>query len=211
MFGSYMQLLWKSSLSIFMFLTFEVSAFGFSHQLISNSRSDYYSYVHVEQSIEGEYGSINHISQDGSESLLYWKGHGFRNGIGVEVMKFIQFNAYHTFSSLHAKDEGTTRMVGSRLNGELKLIFAAPVANLEAAGGVVASNMDYYQGLEHTGMVGSGMYYSIGMNYFSSPQISIFGHMRQTKENLTRGGGSKVIKELDTDMTSLGFGVSIWL
>lgn len=110
-----------------------------------------------------------------------------------------------------AVSNGGERINGSRLNGDLKLIFSAPVGNLEAGAGVVASRLDYNSGVTQAGLYGSGMNFSLGMNYYLSGNISFYGQVRQLRENLVHNTGSANMDNIYTDSRTMGFGVSIWL
>ena len=112
---------------------------------------------------------------------------------------------------MSSKNDSLERLSGSRLSGNLNLVFKAPIADLQVGGGILASRLDYQRQLENSGIYGSGYYSSIGMNYYMSQRVSIFGIAKQNKENLLRGGGSASVKQIRTNTTSMGLGFSIWL
>jgi len=163
----------------------------------------------VTQAIEAEFGKYRTLG--GEDESSFWKGYGIRTSAGLELMKFIQFSAGHTFVNMREKNDGLQSLRGSRLNGEAKLVFYSPVGNLEGGMGVLASRLDFQQGLEVGDYYGSGSYYSLGLNYFVTGNLSFFGGMKMIKENLVKNGGASKIENIKTDTTSLGTGFSLWL
>ncbi len=186
------------------------AAHAYSHQYINMSRSSQGRYIFVTQSFEGEFGQYTSKGERGTVSKT-WQGYGIQNGVGMEIMKFVQFGVSHTQVNNRAKGDAGQRILGSRLAGDMKLVFSAPVGNLEAGFGMLASRLDYQSGLEQASLLGSGMYYSLGVNYFLSGNVSFFGQARQYAENLVYNSGSADISSIQTDSRSIGFGFSVWL
>lgn len=195
-----------------------VDAYGQAHNYINSRRSGTVSHVFVTQSVDGEFGRFNTSGKEttaegtiSTSSAPYWQGFGIGSSVGIEVLKFIQFNAGHTFVNMRNKNDGLEKIDGSRLNGGARFVFTAPVANLEAGGGILASRMDYTKRLEAATFYGSGYYYTLGLNYFISSQVSFFGNAKMNHENLVRNSGSSVTTSMSTDTTLLGFGFTLWL
>lgn len=183
---------------------------AYTHQYINQSRSSISRHIFVTQGIDMEYGMYKF--KNGSQYQdRTWQGYGIQNSVGMELMKFIQFSAGHTLIQNRAVSNGQERLSGTRLNGDLKLIFSAPVGNLEAGAGVVASRVDYHSDRGQAGLYGSGMNFSLGMNYYLSSNVSFYGKVRQLRENLVHNSGSAEMDNIYTDSRSMGFGVSIWL
>ena len=109
------------------------------------------------------------------------------------------------------RDDSLESLIGSRLNAGARLVFSAPVANLELGGGILASRLDYQKQLLNSTVYGSGMYYSIGANYFMSSQISLYYEAKVEKEHLVQNGGSTQVSNIQTDTTVMGVGFRIWL
>ena len=195
-----------------------VDAYAQAHNYINNRRSSTVSHFFVTQSVDGEFGRFNTTGKESTpegmidtSSSPYWQGFGIGSAVGLEVLKFIQFNAGHTFVNMRNRNDGLEKIDGSRLNGGVRLVFTAPVANLEAGGGVLASRMDYTKRLDSATFYGSGYYYTLGLNYFISSQVSFFGNIKMNHENLVRNGGSTVTSSMVTDTTLVGFGFTLWL
>lgn len=190
-----------------------------SHAYYNYTRSSTESKVFFQQAVDGEYGqhtvSGNTTNEDGSktpyESTQYWKGYGINTSLGLELMKFIQFTAGHTFVNLRHKDDALESLNGSRVNAGIRAVFLAPVANLELGTGLLGSRLDYQKQLENASFYGSGLYYSLGLNYFMSSRISVYYEAKMDKEHLVRNGGSTGVDAMDTEMTLMGLGIRIWL
>jgi hypothetical protein len=190
-----------------------------SHSYINNYRSGIYNHVFVQQSVEGEFGSYStkgtRIGESGAgESYSEgqdWKGYGIGTSVGLEVMKFIQFSLGHTFVNMQHKDDRLESLSGSRLNAGLKLVFGAPIFNLEVGTGLTGSRLDYQKQLENASFYGSGLYNEISLNHYMSSQISVYFSAKLANEHLARTAGSSSVKDMDTSTTLMGAGVRIWL
>ena len=190
-----------------------------NHSYINYMRSGSVSHVFVQQSVDGEYGKHTAngslTADDGSSKSFNetqtWKGYGIGTTLGLELMKFIQFVGGHTFVNLRHKNDALESLNGSRLHGGLRAVFSAPIANLELGMGLQGSRLDYQKQLQNASFYGSGSYYSLGMNYFMTSQISVYYEAKMAKEHLVQSGGSSVVDSMDTDMTSMGLGFRIWL
>ncbi len=202
-------------LMIPMVLSVSTVAHGTGHEYVNYMRSSTTSYVLFQQSVVGDYGRYTvHGKNDAGESFTqnqFWKGYGIDTSFGLEIMKFIQFVAGHTLVNQKYKDDALERMTGSRLHGGVRLVFSAPLANLELGLGARAARLDYQKQLENAEFYGSGSYYSLGLNYFLTSRFSIYGEGSTTKDHLVRGGGSAGVSSMDTTSNELGFGFRIWL
>lgn len=186
-------------------------AYGYSHNMIQTTRSSMSRNVFVTQAVEAEYGTYSSVGSDGGIVRRTWSGYGFRNAVGLELMKFIHFSANHTFLNMASKDSSSDRLGGSRLAGEVKFSFASPLGNLEMGAGAIVSRYDLQRQLNHTSTYGSGMYYTVGVNYFLSSQVSVFGTMRNIEESFARNAGASLDGRVGAKTTSAGIGASIWL
>ncbi len=180
-----------------------------SHSYINQMRSSVRTNVLVSQGIEGEYGSYRAKSSTESFSQN-WQGYGFRSGLGLEVMKFVQFNVGHTFSNMSNAGSNVERMIGSKVFAETRLVFMAPLANLELGGGILGSRLDYQRAADVASFYGSGLYYSLGLNYFMSPSVSVYGTAKLNQENLMKSSGAAA-DNFKTNTTALGLGFSLWI
>lgn len=200
------------SLVLFLLLgTFSSTAYSYTHNYIQTMRSSTQRTVFVQQAVEAEYGEYQTGDLNGESQSSIWKGYGFRNAVGMELMKFIQFSVQHTFLNMASRDSSSERIGGSRLAGEAKFSFGSPMGNLEMGLGALVSRYDYQKQLDHTSLYGSGMYYTLGVNYFMNSQISVFGNMKQINEQFVRNSGAQLSRDITTSTTAAGFGVSIWL
>lgn len=189
-----------------------------SHSYVNLTRSSIVSHIFVEQSIEGEFGQYSTSGRKDSDEGVTnysdtqdWKGYGIGTQIGIEWLKFVQFSAGHTFVNMRHQEDSLESLSGSRLHAGARLVFLAPLFNLELGTGFQGSRLDYQKQLEHASFHGSGLYQEIGFNYFTSSRISVFCRGKLAQEHLARTGGSSSVKDMDTDTTQLGAGFRIWM
>ncbi len=203
-----------------MALVFSSAAFGQSHDYINTMRSGTQSHVFVQQSVDGEYAKYSVLGsmpdpvtgdKTSYSAKQFWKGYGIGTTVGLEIMKFVQFVAGHTFVNMRYKEDALESLNGSRLHAGLRLVFQAPIANLELGSGLQGSRLDYQKQLENASFYGSGLYYSLGLNYFTSNAISFYFEAKMSHEHLVRNGGSSVAQSIDTEATQMGLGFRIWL
>lgn len=196
---------------------------SYNHNYVNTMRSGAVSHFYVSQSLDGEYGKFSATSKPGSSADAMasvggiapasdsWRGFGIGTAFGLEILKFVQFTGGHTFVSLRRNDDGLQTLSGSRLHAGAKFVFTAPLANLELGGGLLGSRMDLVQRLQRGDYYGSGMFYSLGMNYFLSSQVSIFGSVKTLQERLVQTGGDSTYDTIRNNSTTIGTGFSIWL
>lgn len=199
------------------------SASSGNHNLVNTMRSGTVSHMFVSQSLDLEFGNFSgkvdeSVSADAVSALEAlgpssdsWRGFGIGTNFGLEVFKFIQFTGGHTYVSLRRSDDGLQTLSGSRFNAGARFVFLAPLANLELGAGVLASRMDFVQRLQRAEFYGSGLYYSVGMNYFLTSQVSVFGAVKTIQETLVRGSGDSSFESIGNQTTTVGTGFSIWL
>lgn len=207
------------------------------NEYVNYMRSSTVNYIFVQESVEGEYGrhtpttTTGNQSQSGgttatavtptvpggaaaaaaSDQGQWWQGVGFDTSIGLEVMKFFQLVAGHTFVNDRWRDDGSTTLTGSRLHAGGRLEFESPVVNLELGGGVTGSSMQYTSSADQGSFYGSGFYYSLGLNYFTSQRVSFCYEAKFSNEHLVKSSGSTDISYIDTSMTSMSLGFRLWL
>lgn len=199
--------LWCAAASVIVALAATPSQ-GQSHAFINSMRSGTVTHVFVSQSVEGEYS--HHHSAEAPRQT--WQGYGMRSALGLELLKFVDFSIAHTFVNTRNRDVGYEILMGSRLEGEARFVFASPVGNLEAGGGAVASKLDYQKQLDSTTYYGSGYYYMVGWNYFMSSRVSLFGSVRMRDERLLRNHvTAQGVNDRSTEATAVGLGFSLWL
>lgn len=200
-------------------LAFSGTAWAQSHSYINLMRSSTNSHYFIQQSVDGEFGryrtSLLKKNDDGSETQTndsqYWKGFGIGTNFGVELMKFVQVVGGHTFVNMRRQQDALESLNGSRLNAGLRLVFLSPVSNLEAGAGLQGSRLDYRKQLDSAALYGSGVYYSLGMNYFLGSHVSVYYEAKLSKEHMVKSGGSSDLNSIDTDMTTMGLGFRIWM
>jgi hypothetical protein len=207
------KLQWLKVWGIIWLLIGALDAMATPHALINSTRGEDTN-VFVSQGIEGEYGSFRKIGAGedvGDANGQIWRGYSFRNTLGLELMKFVQFSVSHAFVNMRSKANSLENIRGSRVMGETRLVFSSPIGNVEAGGGVIGSRMEYQMKLDNSDFLGSGYFYSLGLNYFFSQRVSFYAQGRVVNENLVRNGGSSEIENIKSKTSSVGLGFSIWL
>lgn len=189
-----------------------------THNYVNTTRSSAIAHIFVSQSVEGEYGEFE---MSGGKNTLgiaattpstrKWRGYNLSQTLGVEIMKFIQFNVSHSMLNMRSSTSSLERLGGSRFSGGAKLVFLAPLANLEAGGGVIGTRYDYQHYLRTSDFYGSGIYYSLGFNYFMSERVSFFGQAKSIDEHSVRTGGDADTKSINSRTTNIGTGFTLWL
>lgn len=200
-------------------MTPRVYAQSISHNNVNTYRSSAITHVFVSQSVEGEYGEFQ-ISPSKSASGLTstagttnakWQGYNLTQTFGLEILKFVQFNVSHSMMNMRSAASSLERLGGSRFAAGARLVFLAPVANLEAGGGVIGTRYDYQHNLSTSDFYGSGVYYSLGMNYFMTEQVSFFGQAKIIDEHSMRSGGDSETNAITSKTTNIGLGFTLWL
>ena len=193
---------------------------GQSHEYIMMMRSSTDSHIFVSESVEGVYGSFRRSSGgEGSAAAIApssgerstWQGYELKTTVGLELRKFLSLSVGHDSVTMRSKDDSQENIRGSKLAGEAKLAFVSPMGNLEFGGAVTGSRYDYQKSALSGGYFGSGYYYLIGWNYFMTNRVSVFGNAKIIQEHLVPNGGDETIPTMDTNMTALGAGFSLWL
>jgi hypothetical protein len=194
-----------------------------SHAYINQTRSSVNTNYFVSIGAEGEFGvfaSKEKGVKDGKDKASKeaektteskWQGYGIRNEIGLEFLKFLQFNLGHTSLNLRSKDDSTENLSGSRFHGGAALAFYAPLGNLSFGGGFLGSRLDYRRQDNAASYYGSGLYYEVGYNYFLNYNVSFYLNARRNQENLVRNSGQELPSSIQTETTSAGMGFKIWL
>ena len=188
-----------------------------SHQYVNTERSSSVTHVFVSQSIEGEYGdfelksSAASLNNSNGTTTSKWQGYNLTQTFGLEIFKFVQFSASHSMMNMRSQSSSLQHLGGSRFSGGARLVFLAPVANLEAGAGIIGSRYDYQNQLTTSNFYGSGAYYSLGFNYFMSERVSLFGQGKMIDEHSMRNGGDSETTSISAKTTNLGMGFTLWL
>ncbi len=194
---------------------------GASHNLVNSYRSSAITHIFISQSVEGEFGNYELSSNRGSMGLTSgtgnskqtskWKGYNISQTFGLELLKFVQFDASHSMMNMRSVNSSLEHLGGSRFTVGSRLVFLAPVANLEVGGGVIGSRYDYQYNLSTTDFYGSGVYYTLGINYFLSERVSLFGQLKSIDEHSVRSGGNSETSSITAKTSNIGTGFSLWL
>lgn len=190
---------------------------GVSHNYVNTYRSSSITHFFVSQSIEGEYGDYQLNSSSGTglttqtSKTEKWRGYNLTQTFGLELLKFVQLNVGHSMINMRSSSSALERMGGSRFSAGARFVFLAPVANLEAGGGMLGTRYEYQKDLTTSDFYGSGVYYTLGFNYFISEKISVFGQAKSIDELSMRTNGDPNAKSIRSQTTNLGTGFTLWL
>ena len=182
-----------------------------SHSMIDQSRSSLRKNVFITQAVEGEFGTMEMTCKDGDVTSENWKGYGIRNGVGVEVFKFVQLSLSHTLLNLRSNESSLENLNGSRVSAELGFSFSAPLTNIQFGLGALASQMQYQDYEKSSTFVGAGHYYTMGINYFFSSSLSLQITGKKFETNHKASGGSTNLDTITSKTDNLSLGVAIWL
>lgn len=188
-----------------------------SHNFINIMRSSTESHVFVQQSLDGEIGSYEKALRQsdpggsGGSERQVWRGYGIGTTAGIELMKFLQFTVGHSFINMRYRDDALESLIGSRVQTGMRAVFLSPIGNLEAGAGIQGARLDYQRQLEHASLVGNGIYYSLGLNYFLSSRLSVYFEAKNSEEHLVRNNGSANLGSIDTETTMMGLGFRLWM
>ncbi|MES2744741.1 MAG: hypothetical protein V4655_04900 [Bdellovibrionota bacterium] len=205
--------MFKRILLALVFVTVSGSAVAqSSHSMIDRSRSSYYKNLFLTTSVEGEYGKISK-SEKGSEVLNAesWRGYGIRNGLGIEMMKFTQFSLSHTLLNLRSAKSSAETLTGSRIAGEFALSFSAPLTNIQFGLGMVLSNLQYRSLDKNSAYSGTGHYYTVGLNHFFTPTISLQAVAKRIEGENRLSAGESDLTKFETATDNLSLGIAVWL
>jgi len=194
-----------------------------SHAYINTQRSSSVTHYSLSVGVVGEYGeylsselvdedSNDEFSDEKVNKVMKWQGYGVKNELGIEYLKFLQFQIGHTSLHMRSNSDSSENLTGSRFNAGGGLNFYAPLGNLKLGGGFLMSRYDYHRQENAGGYYGSGYYYSLGYNYFLSQRISFYAEAFQNVENIVRNSGNKDLPaNFKANTGSVGLGFNIWL
>jgi len=194
-----------------------------SHSYINSQRSSSVTHYSLSVGVIGEYGEFvsselvdenasDEFSDEKVNKVMKWQGYGIKNELGIEYLKFLQFQVGHTSMHLRSNNDSSENLSGSRFNAGGGLNFYAPLGNLKLGGGFLMSRYDYHRQEHAGGYYGSGYYYSLGYNYFLSHRISFYAEAFQNVESVIRNSGNKELPaNFKANTGSAGMGFNIWL
>ncbi len=187
--------------------------FAQDHYDISQNRSLYGKTIFIDQSITGMIGKI---SKSGNPETIDsnsqdWRGYGIRNGIGLELFRFTQLSLSHTLLNLRSKATSLEHLNGSEIAASISLSFSSPLGNIFFGTSLLGASLAYQNYDKSSSFLGSGYKHYMGLNYFLSSTISIFGKLEKNLTRYTRNTGDSGIDSLDVKFDGFGIGVMIWL
>lgn len=168
--------------------------------------------VHISQGLSLEYGkiSINPLDATLDQQTDTWQGVHHNTGVSLELMRFLQFGLSHTFVDLKAQNATYATLRGSRVSGDARAVFEAPLFNLELGLGVTASRLSYQRELIAADYYGTGHYRSVGVSHIFNRRLSMYLQGQLLNSRLVPGGGS-LSGPMRTELQSGTIGLRLWL
>jgi hypothetical protein len=184
---------------------FSSVAWGFDHQYIMTNRSSITTDTWFSESIGS---SVGKISSDVNQDPEVWRGFFLRSEIGMETMKFFQFSTGVEISRITRQDH-LDRIEAIKTYSEAKMVFSAPMLNVEVGGGVVLGNARYAI-INATDMNVSGYYYTLGINRYITSNLSFFTRGNAEIVRMKRTGGDPNLKSAEGTINSGSMGIRIF-
>lgn len=179
--------------------------------------------VYVVQGLEGQWGGYTSTMRsnaalgavdtgnEDTKSRDGWTGFGLKNEVGVEAFRFIRVGVGHTFVNMRNTKDSLQKLTGSRLSLEGKLVFDAPICNLELGLGAIGSKLDYQNKLETGEFLSTGVYTLYGINYFMTPSVSVYLNYKSLNETLRPQKGIETVERIEAETQIAAFGFSLWI
>lgn len=187
------------------------SARAFSHDYIMFNRSSVESDIWFSQSFGVNNSSLLFKSQNSDLPASSWKGAASRSEFGIETLKFFQLSAGMENLKLKKQDSSSTSIEGIRAFSEFKLVFSAPIFNVEVGGGIIGGNLEYSNLVTSASLFSMGRFYSFGINHYLTSRVSIFGKANSSMESIRRTGGDPSITGIDGTVNTFSAGLRISL
>jgi hypothetical protein len=187
------------------------SAMAFSHDYIMFNRSSVESDIWFSQSFGVNNSSLLFKSQNSDLPASSWKGAASRSEFGIETLKFFQLSAGMENLKLKKQDSSSTSIEGIRAFSEFKLVFSAPIFNVEVGGGIIGGNLEYSNLVTSASLFSMGKFYSFGINHYLTSRVSIFGKANSSMESIRRTGGDPSITGIDGTVNTFSAGLRISL
>lgn len=193
----------------FVMFVFGFSQFTFasSHRYINSIRGSQTNF-YFEHEIEGYSGQA--YSADLQSFRL--DGRSINSTIGAEYFGLFQLEAGHQFTDLTTSDPKMSGIEGSTYNAGISLFFVSPIANIEIGAGTLLSDYEAENELGNGKYYGTGLYRTLGLQYFLTSGASLQLNLNQKEQKLTLANGNEDFsstKNLLYNGVSVGF--KLWL
>ena len=198
-------------MALITFMSFSAPAQAFSHDYIMFNRSSVESDIWFSQSFGVNNSSLIFKSQNSEVPASSWKGAASRSEFGIETMKFFQISAGMENLKLSKQDSSATTIEGVRAFSEFKLVFSAPIFNVEVGGGLAGGNLEYSNRVTSASLFSMSRFYTFGINHYMTSRVSLFGKANSSIESIRRTGGDQSITGIDGTINTFSAGLRISL
>lgn len=200
--------LWKKILLVSA-LSFSVKASAFSHDYIMINRSSIESDLWFSQTYGVSSSSFSFNSENSESKPSSWRGVSSRSEFGLETMKFFQISGGVEILKLAKQDSSSNVMEGARAFSEFKLVFSAPIFNVEVGGGLAGGNLNYATKDTTASLFSTSRFYTFGINHYMTSRISVFGKANSSIESIKRTGGDPTITGVEGILNTFSGGIRI--
>ncbi|SMF54911.1 hypothetical protein [Pseudobacteriovorax antillogorgiicola] len=194
-------------------LLLSIPSFAQSHSAIDSARSSYGKNLFFDQSFLAFYGRI---TKSGDESVFgareaTWTGSGIRDGIGIEMYKFIHLAFYHTHIDQESKGGALEHFNGSELSGEVTFSFSSPMGNLGFGAGVFGGQVNMQNVDKTSRFAGTGRVTNISWNYFLTSSLSLMLRVERADGNYSQSSGDTGVESFEMTRDGFAAGFKLWL
>jgi len=201
---------WKKMLLVGA-LGLSMKASAFSHDYIMINRSSVESDLWFSQTYGVSSSSFTFNSENSESKPSSWRGATSRSEFGMETMKFFQISAGVEILKLVRQDASSSSLEGARAFSEFKLVFSAPIFNVEVGGGLAGGNLNYATKETSASLFSTSRFYTFGINHYMTSRISVFGKANSSMESLKRTGGDPTITGVEGILNTFSGGIRISL
>lgn len=179
-------------------------AFGSDHAYYNDLRI-YGRHLYFTSAAVVQSATMTHHKQETA-----WRGYGVENGVGTMLFRFFHLELSHTMVSMTSTDAEADHISGSKVGGKVKMSFRSPVGNLELGVGGHAGSYGFIRDGKATDLTSAGHQVGLGLNYFTSDQISVHGTLFSGDERWSKTRGAEFKGTAETAITGMAFGLSLW-
>jgi hypothetical protein len=192
-------------------LGISAKASAFSHDYIMINRSSVESDLWFSQTYGVSSSSFTFNFENSESKPSSWRGVSSRSEFGIESMKFFQISAGAEFIKLSKQDNTSSSIDGARAFSEFKLVFSAPIFNVEVGGGIAGGNLNYASKVTAASLFSTSRFYTFGINHYMTSRISVFGKANSSIESIKRTGGDPTLTGIEGILNTFSGGIRISL
>lgn len=137
-----------------------------------------------------------------------YRGLGFKSAIGVELGRFVRFDAYHIYEDTSSNLANSLR--GDEIGGDIKLSFYGPIVNVNFGLGVFGSTLVNQTPESALRYYGQGYVGTIEIERFLSQTTSVVFQTKDSSQSL-HPESSAITTSPQVTTVGLSIGLALWL